>query len=31
MPMTPHEIDAMIAKEVAQNIKLANAAGLKFN
>ncbi|HTZ02346.1 MAG TPA: tripartite tricarboxylate transporter substrate binding protein [Xanthobacteraceae bacterium] len=31
MPMTPHEIDAMIVKEIAQNIKLAKAAGLKFN
>ncbi len=31
MPMTPHEIDAMIAEEVVQNVKLAKAAGLKFN
>ena len=31
MPMTPHEIDAMIAKEIVQNVKLAKAAGLKFN
>ncbi len=31
MPMTPHEIDAMIAKEIVQNIKLAKEAGLKFN
>jgi tripartite-type tricarboxylate transporter receptor subunit TctC len=31
MPMSPREIDAMIAKEIGQNIKLAKAAGLKFN
>ena len=31
MPLGPREIDAMIAKEIVQNIKLANAAGLKFN
>ena len=31
MPMTPREIDTMIAKEIVQNIKLAKAAGLKFN
>jgi len=31
MPMTPQQIDAMIVKEIAQNIKLAKAAGLKFN
>jgi tripartite-type tricarboxylate transporter receptor subunit TctC len=31
MPLTPQELDAMIAKEVASNIKLAKAAGLKFN
>jgi hypothetical protein len=31
MPLSPREIDAMIAKEIAQNINLAKAAGLKFN
>jgi tripartite-type tricarboxylate transporter receptor subunit TctC len=31
MPLTPQKLDAMIAKEVASNIKLAKAAGLKFN
>ena len=31
MPMTPREIDAMIAREIVQNMKLAKAAGLKFN
>ena len=31
MPLSPREIDAMIAKEIVQNIKLAKAAGLKFN
>jgi tripartite-type tricarboxylate transporter receptor subunit TctC len=31
MPMTPQQIDAMIAREIVQNIKLAKAAGLKFN
>jgi tripartite-type tricarboxylate transporter receptor subunit TctC len=31
MPLIPREIDAMIAKEIVQNIKLAKAAGLKFN
>ncbi len=31
MPMTPQEFDAMIAKEVVANLKLAKAAGLKFN
>jgi tripartite-type tricarboxylate transporter receptor subunit TctC len=31
MPLTPQELDAMIAKEVVSNIKLAKAAGLKFN
>jgi len=31
MPLTPQEIDAMIAREIGQNIKLAKAAGLKFN
>jgi tripartite-type tricarboxylate transporter receptor subunit TctC len=31
MPLTPQELDAMIAKEIVSNIKLAKAAGLKFN
>ncbi len=31
MPMSPTQIDSMIAKEIVQNIKLAKAAGLKFN
>ena len=31
MPLSPREIDAMITKEIAQNINLAKAAGLKFN
>ena len=31
MPLRPREIDAMIAKEIVENIKLAKAAGLKFN
>jgi tripartite-type tricarboxylate transporter receptor subunit TctC len=31
MPMTPQQIDAMIAREILQNIKLAKDAGLKFN
>ena len=31
MPLSPREIDTMIAKEIVQNIKLAKAAGLKFN
>jgi len=31
MPLSPAEIDAMIAKEIVSNIKLAQAAGLKFN
>lgn len=31
MPMAPREIDAMIAREIVQNMKLAKAAGLKFN
>jgi tripartite-type tricarboxylate transporter receptor subunit TctC len=31
MPLTPEEFDAMIAKEIVSNIKLAKAAGLKFN
>jgi len=31
MPLTPREFDTMIAREIVQNIKLAKAAGLKFN
>jgi tripartite-type tricarboxylate transporter receptor subunit TctC len=31
MPLSPAEFDAMIAKEIVQNIELAKAAGLKFN
>ena len=31
LPLTPAEIDALIAKEIASNIALAKAAGLKFN
>lgn len=31
MPLSPQEFDAMIAKEIAANIKLAKAAGLKFD
>jgi tripartite-type tricarboxylate transporter receptor subunit TctC len=31
LPLSPQEIDTMIAKEIVQNIELANAAGLKFN
>ncbi len=31
LPLSPQEFDAMIAKEIASNIKLAQAAGLKFN
>jgi tripartite-type tricarboxylate transporter receptor subunit TctC len=31
MPLSPQQIDAMIGKEIVQNIKLARAAGLKFN
>jgi tripartite-type tricarboxylate transporter receptor subunit TctC len=30
-PITPVEMDAMIAKEIASNLALAKAAGLKFN
>jgi tripartite-type tricarboxylate transporter receptor subunit TctC len=30
MPVTPQEFDAVIAKEVAANIALVKAAGLKF-
>jgi tripartite-type tricarboxylate transporter receptor subunit TctC len=31
LPLTPEQFDAMILKEIASNIKLAQAAGLKFN
>jgi tripartite-type tricarboxylate transporter receptor subunit TctC len=31
LPLKPQEFDAMIAKEIASNIELAKAAGLKFN
>ncbi len=31
MPLTPVEFDAMIAREIVSNSKLAAAAGLKFN
>jgi tripartite-type tricarboxylate transporter receptor subunit TctC len=31
LPLTPQEFDAMIAREIVSNIKLAQAAGLKFN
>jgi tripartite-type tricarboxylate transporter receptor subunit TctC len=31
LPMTPAEIDAMIKKEIALNIRIAKEAGLKFN
>jgi len=31
LPLKPAEIDAMIAKEIAGNLALAKAAGLKFN
>jgi tripartite-type tricarboxylate transporter receptor subunit TctC len=31
LPLTPKEFDAMVAKEIASNIELARAAGLKFN
>jgi tripartite-type tricarboxylate transporter receptor subunit TctC len=30
-PMTPSEMDAMIRREIALNIKIAKEAGLKFN
>ena len=30
-PLTPTEMDAMIAREIALNLKIAKAAGLKFN
>ena len=31
LPLGPKEFDAMIVKEIASNIELAKAAGLKFN
>lgn len=31
LPLTPAEIDALIVKEIANNLALAKAAGLKFN
>jgi tripartite-type tricarboxylate transporter receptor subunit TctC len=31
MPLTPTEFDTMIANEIVANLKLAKAAGLKFN
>lgn len=31
LPLTPAEIDALIVKEIASNVALAKAAGLKFN
>jgi tripartite-type tricarboxylate transporter receptor subunit TctC len=31
LPLSPQEFDDMIAKEIASNLKLAQAAGLKFN
>jgi len=31
MPLSPQEFDAMIAREIVSNIRLAKAAGLKFN
>ncbi len=31
LPLKPADIDAMIAKEIASNLALAKAAGLKFN
>ena len=30
-PLTPTEMDAMIAREIALNLRIAKAAGLKFN
>jgi tripartite-type tricarboxylate transporter receptor subunit TctC len=30
-PLTPTEMDAMIAREIAHNLKIVKAAGLKFN
>jgi tripartite-type tricarboxylate transporter receptor subunit TctC len=31
LPLDPAEIDAMIVREIASNLALAKAAGLKFN
>ena len=31
MPMTPAEFDALISKEIEENIALVKAAGIKFN
>ena len=31
LPLSPQEFDAMIANEIVANVKLAKAAGLKFN
>jgi tripartite-type tricarboxylate transporter receptor subunit TctC len=31
MPLTPAEFDALISEEIASNIALVKAAGLKFN
>jgi tripartite-type tricarboxylate transporter receptor subunit TctC len=31
LPLKPAEFDALIAKEIASNVALAKAAGLKFN
>jgi tripartite-type tricarboxylate transporter receptor subunit TctC len=31
MPLSPREFDALIAKEIQNNIAIVKAAGLKFN
>ena len=31
MPLSPIEMDAMIAKEITNNLAIVKAAGLKFN
>jgi tripartite-type tricarboxylate transporter receptor subunit TctC len=31
LPLSPQDFDAMIAREVVSNVKLAKAAGLTFN
>jgi tripartite-type tricarboxylate transporter receptor subunit TctC len=31
MPLTPAEFDALIVKEIASNIAIVKAAGLRFN
>jgi tripartite-type tricarboxylate transporter receptor subunit TctC len=31
MPLSPAEFDALIVKEIASNIAIVKAAGLKFN